>query len=194
MKKKGWFIGIVLVGLWISKGDAAPVGGGAPAGDIAVAKQAYHYFINADRSVAVLPILFDFDVFYTLVAQDFKGSIENDKAERFKALFSEVFFKQLAKKGLRAHPLEDPIYTRSENARGQSKVVLQGKAFSDSQEAVTMTIDFYLREGHRGWRIEDFAVNGALLSRNYRGHFNRIFREEGFSGLVARMEQKLSTP
>jgi len=42
-----------------------------------------------------------------------------------------------------------------------------------------------------GFRITDYEIEGALLSRNYRGHFNYLMRKYGKNGLFEKMENKL---
>lgn len=39
------------------------------------------------------------------------------------------------------------------------------------------------------YRIVDYEVEGALLSRNYRGQFNNIFRKQGKNALIKRLEE-----
>ena len=41
------------------------------------------------------------------------------------------------------------------------------------------------------YRIVDYEVEGALLSRNYRGHFNYLMRKYGKVGFFERLERKL---
>ena len=49
------------------------------------------------------------------------------------------------------------------------------------------------REG-RNYRIVDYELEGALLSRNYRGHFNYLIRRYGKDGFFDRLERKLQSP
>lgn len=42
------------------------------------------------------------------------------------------------------------------------------------------------------YQIVDMDMEGALLSRNYRGQFNYLFRKYGKSGMLAKMEEKLA--
>ncbi len=48
-----------------------------------------------------------------------------------------------------------------------------------------------LINGKKDYHILDYELEGALLSRNYRGHFNYLIRKYGKKGLFERMEAKL---
>ena len=48
---------------------------------------------------------------------------------------------------------------------------------------------FLVREGH-SFKLVDYEVEGALLSRNYRGHFNYLMRKYGFKGMMEKMHAK----
>lgn len=45
----------------------------------------------------------------------------------------------------------------------------------------------------KGYRVVDYDFDGALLSRNYRGHFNYVIRKYGKDGFFDRLEKKLET-
>lgn len=42
-----------------------------------------------------------------------------------------------------------------------------------------------------GLRVVDYDLDGALLSRNYRGHFNFVIRKYGKKEFFRRLEEKL---
>jgi ABC-type transporter MlaC component len=53
-------------------------------------------------------------------------------------------------------------------------------------------IDFlyFLVKVNDGYKLVDYEVSGALLSRNYRGQFNYMMRKYGFNGMLEKMRKK----
>jgi ABC-type transporter MlaC component len=49
---------------------------------------------------------------------------------------------------------------------------------------------YYLVRAADGWRMIDYAIEGVLLSRNYRGQFNFLMRKYGYAGMIDRMREK----
>ena len=43
------------------------------------------------------------------------------------------------------------------------------------------------------WRVYDIITDGVSLVKNYRRQFRRIIRDEGWDGLIDRMQKKLET-
>jgi ABC-type transporter MlaC component len=52
-------------------------------------------------------------------------------------------------------------------------------------------LTIFLVEHNNRTFVVDYDVNGALLSRNYRGNFNYIIEKYGKTGLFDRLERKL---
>ena len=55
-----------------------------------------------------------------------------------------------------------------------------------------LEVQFILTFDEKIWRLVDIAVEGALLSRQYRGSFNKIFRDKGYDGLLYYLERKMN--
>jgi ABC-type transporter MlaC component len=54
----------------------------------------------------------------------------------------------------------------------------------------TVRIVYFLTKNSDGWRMVDYEVEGALLSRNYRGQFNYLMRTYGYVGMMDRLRKK----
>lgn len=171
-------------------------------GAVAFVQEAYQHFAHlhasksasTEASIALIAPLFDFDAFYALTVQDFAPSLSAEDKAKLKQLFSQAFFTQLARKGLRMGPsgLKQVSYRVQVLDHERALVALNGVAEGQSGEQATITLGFYLRASAPGWRIEDLSIDGVNLSRNYRGSFNRLYREEGVDGIMARMEHHLA--
>jgi phospholipid transport system substrate-binding protein len=52
-------------------------------------------------------------------------------------------------------------------------------------------IDYSMRPAGREWRVWDISTDGVSLVKNYKRQFRRVINDEGWEGLIARMEKKL---
>ncbi|MBI1194621.1 MAG: ABC transporter substrate-binding protein [Gammaproteobacteria bacterium] len=57
---------------------------------------------------------------------------------------------------------------------------------------VDIPIDYKMRREDGDWRIYDVQIEGVSLVRNYRDSYRNIAKNEGMSGLLARMEKKIA--
>lgn len=132
---------------------------------------------------------FDFESFCSLILQDIESKMTPTEVEKFRDLFDRVFFKNIEKKGLKMADkrIQNIQYSVESKQDPVSVVLLKGQV-----DQKNVAIKFHLKKKNRSWGIVDLYVNAAGASRNYRGQFNRIYRVEGFEGLMARMEKKLT--
>lgn len=142
-----------------------------------------------DVATAKLKEKFDFDGFYARVTPDFTGKMTPEENARLKKAFMDLFFANFSKNAgnVFARQLENPAYSVRETKPEYSVVAASGK-FKGADAA----LGFFVRPDAAGkWKMVDIEVDSVLLSRNYRGSFNRVFREKGLPGLVEKLEAKL---
>lgn len=53
-------------------------------------------------------------------------------------------------------------------------------------------IDYSMRPDGKQWRVWDISTDGVSLVKNYKRQFRRVIRDEGWQGLIDRMEKKLN--
>jgi len=68
--------------------------------------------------------------------------------------------------------------------------ILEMKTFLETPRK-RFSLSLFLAPHQGGFQIVDYEVEGALLSRNYRGHFNYLIRKYGKAGFFERLEKKL---
>ncbi len=56
-----------------------------------------------------------------------------------------------------------------------------------------LEIDYNMLPSGADWRVYDIITDGVSLVKNYRRQFRRIIRDEGWDGLIDRMQKKLET-
>jgi phospholipid transport system substrate-binding protein len=54
-----------------------------------------------------------------------------------------------------------------------------------------ITIDYSMSRGGKDWKVFDIFTDDVSLVRNYKRQFRRVIKEEGWKGLIDRMEKKL---
>lgn len=56
-----------------------------------------------------------------------------------------------------------------------------------------ITIDYTMSPYRKEWRVWDIWTDGVSLVKNYRRQFRRVIRDEGWKGLIKRMEDRLNS-
>ncbi len=149
-------------------------------------------FVQPDtraQAMAEIRGFFDFESFCHLAIQDIEPKMIPEEVKKFRDLFDRVFFKNIEKKGLKMADkrIQNIQYSVESRQNQVSVALIQGRV-----DQKNVTIKFHLKKNNSSWGIVDIYVNSAGASRNYRGQFNRIYRVEGFEGLMTRMEKKLT--
>jgi len=54
-----------------------------------------------------------------------------------------------------------------------------------------VTIDYSMSPADDEWKVFDIFTDEVSLVKNYKRQFRRVIKEEGWSGLIGRMEKKL---
>lgn len=189
-------VGCVLIALFIPVSSWATI-----PGEVGFVKQAYQVLSQLDRQrtnrneVLVTKALgyFDLDHLFHTITQDFADKLSEQDYQGLLGNFKKVFMVQVYRKGLKLSDrrLEDIEYLLKKRGAPYTWVELRGRV-----EQKKLEILFTLLPKSAGksnaWSIVDLSVNGALLSRNYRGQFNRIHRVEGVAGLNKRMQIKFT--
>lgn len=121
--------------------------------------------------------------------QDFSTQLNSKQYQEFFKLFDQLITKKIESKStvLAKKRLENNIYEFKEIDSASWMGIVNGKHKDKNYK-----IEIFFKTMGESWKAVDIVVNGAKLSRNYRGQFNRIFREEGYEGIKRRLEKKLN--
>lgn len=139
------------------------------------------------RAIKRVRVLFDFDAFFANVSQDIASKLSPPQRDEFKTLFATVFFDTINRKGLKLDNRQPEKLRYSLSRKKKDEVVVRVNGVFEGKDVL---FDFYIHKKNGQYAILDLAVHDALLSRNYRGPFNRIYREEGYEGLMQRLLKK----
>lgn len=132
---------------------------------------------NLDRAFQVFQDAFYFDKFYERCVQDIVSQMTVVQSEEFKKKFEALFFENFhyRVKSFVKKRLYQPTYETVPAANGLVAVSIRG--YDTNKQ--THTLKFTVAPENNNHFIVDLAFDGANLSRQYRGSFNKIFRERG---------------
>lgn len=130
---------------------------------------------------------FDLQTFCTqALNQYWKGWDARQKAE-FQKVFGKTFGKslsELSKKEEFSHwKTEKMMVLKQEGPFAQIKVDHRSKGRR-------FPVELYLQESNGVWKVFGVSIDGADLTREYRSQFSRILQEEGYTGLIQRLQTK----
>ncbi len=83
-------------------------------------------------------------------------------------------------------------WTGAEPIDPESALVKSSARSQIKKRQPPVTIDYKMRPEGTEWRVWDIATDDVSLVDNYRRQFRRVIKEEGWDGLIARMEKKLN--
>lgn len=127
---------------------------------------------------------FDFENFYRRALVDHWESWPAAHRETFDRKFREKFISHLSKHlGRLDRIAKADVRYRQRLQKNESVVTATG--YLDGKEVI---VTLYLVPTTGGWKVCDLDISGAKLSRNYRGSFNYVLRNSGFTGLLAKLE------
>jgi phospholipid transport system substrate-binding protein len=132
---------------------------------------------------------YDFDTFYETALQDHWPSWSDSQKRDFAARFENLFLQSLTKKITRLPKSGAELLAAPATLTGARAVV----SFTGKKGEKQAQFKVFFTQKDSEWKIYDVEVEGVLLSRNYRGQFNRILRNENYSGLITRLDRKLSS-
>lgn len=167
------------------------------AGEPAVfAKKAYESMVAIDtssknyseRALSHFKTVFSFDGFYDEVSSDLKKKMTENELKELHDLFERVFFKNFAIHAteIAKKRMQHAQYLIKDQTTDKVVVIISGQTIKGP-----LKVSFHLKLGSdQEWKVFDIAIDDVLLSRNYRGSFNRIYREQGFEALIAKMTKK----
>ena len=129
---------------------------------------------------------FDFERFYELALIDHWNNWTPEQKEKFASRFKDMFINNAVGKFNRLiGKLDQPMRHVAVRKPWGYQVI----SIAETNRG-NLTITTYLENSEQQWKIMDLDIEGALLSRNYRGQFNYILRHDGYEELINRIEHK----
>ncbi|MBU4260305.1 MAG: ABC transporter substrate-binding protein [Proteobacteria bacterium] len=105
--------------------------------------------------------------------------------EQFVSLFSQVLETTYIN---RLKSYSDEEVTFKKQIVNNDKAIVYSEIVKNNQE---IPIVYRVKDDKGQWLIYDIIIEGVSLVQNYRQQFDRIIKNEGYDGLVRRMEEKI---
>ncbi len=134
---------------------------------------------------------YDFQSFYKMALQDHWSQWTGSQKGDFDQRFEKYFLKSVSQK-MNELPKQEVSFVVAGKRIQQNKAILEFREFNAKKDSEATHFKVFFSRVKNQWKIYDVEIDGALLSRNYRGMFNHILRKENFEGLMARLDRSLS--
>lgn len=119
------------------------------------------------------------------------GELDQAKQQEYVRLFTELVESSYLKK-LKGR-MDYKIQYGNPKIQGQLARVPAVVIRHKQGRKMTTEIVYKLRRQGGTWKVVDVVTNEVSLTRNYRRSFGRIWRREGYDGLVRKMKRKIAT-
>ncbi len=106
--------------------------------------------------------------------------------EEFTAKFSSLLEESYLDR-IDAYTDETVDYVKEREKRG--KVLIETDIVTANKR---IPIHYKLRQRGDLWLVYDVVVEGVSLIRNYRSSYGKVFKKEGFAGLIRKIDAKLN--
>lgn len=138
-----------------------------------------------DKIRVVIAERFDFRAMsQRTLATNWKKASEEEQ-QKFVTLFAELIQNTYIDR-VEAYTNETVKYPGEKVTKGRAVV---DTLIVTSNSEIPVTYRLYLKKGH--WLVYDVNIEGVSLISNYRSSYQEIVKNEGFSGLLAKMEEKI---
>lgn len=140
--------------------------------------------------------LFDFDLFFNLVTQDFDHLLTKQEYKKLQSEFTQLFVVLIHHNlpNFKKFDFQKEDFEYQKLTESLSKIKFTGWLDNTSKSGNNkqkISITFWLSQDQKGQNfIYDLEVKGAKLSRNYRSQLKRIFHVKKYSGLIESIRQK----
>ncbi len=204
------FLGVfVMVGPVLAE-EAAPTGGALPAAESpAVDVKSAETFIRArhnrvravlrqpdtpKRAAQLTELLgefLDYDMLSELsLDQEWKQRSPKER-KRFVSLLRQLVERQY-QRNMESTLKYKVTWVGSEPIDGTNALVKSSARSRTKKRQPPVEIDYSMRPDGNQWRVWDISTDGVSLVKNYKRQFRRVIQNEGWEGLINRMEKKLN--
>ena len=112
------------------------------------------------------------------------------RCEEFEALLTKLIRENYLKRIRMAD--KGSIEYVGEQRRPTASKVTTKVTYKQNGRTQTLQIAYVMHKTAAGWQVRDIITDGVSLARNYKYEFNKILRERGIDGLIARLESKIA--
>ena len=143
---------------------------------------------NTKKVNSEFALQFDMPRFAKKCMIDHWNELTLKQQEDFIELFSQNLRRKLAKLSNKYIKTDSWQYTVGNPKQGVDGEIVVPMQVSANGEKIDFL--YFLIKVDDDYKLVDYEVSGALLSRNYRGQFNYMMRKYGFNGMLEKIRKK----
>lgn len=147
--------------------------------------QASSHSVREEKLIAFFTSHFDFPEFYERALVDHWSGWTTNQRQEFDRIFRKKFTDNLSNNLNRLNRMAG---ARMSQKRIETKGPYASIEIEGGVEETSIAVRLYLVKEANDWKVYDLDIEGAKLSRNYRGSFNYALRRYGFGGLLAKLK------
>ncbi len=145
---------------------------------------------NAQGANLLFAEHFDMTAFGKLCLEDHWSEFSTSERDRYVYLLDQVIRQQLKNKMLFTENDRNFTLKTDKISRRDGFIVVEN-TLGITKGSFKLVI--FLIKDQKKLKIADYEVEGALLSRNYRGHFNYLLRKYDREAFLQKMAEKLNS-
>ncbi len=125
---------------------------------------------------------FDFNTMARKALGQYAERLNESEWAEFKSLFQDLFQESYTKLVLDFLKREKILYTLEETRQGQALVRTTIVRVNEE-----IQVDYSLIPVKEQWAVDDVAIDGVSIIRNYHQSFTRVIQRESFQSLLKKM-------
>jgi phospholipid transport system substrate-binding protein len=137
------------------------------------------------RRTAIKKIIaknFHFDAMAKQALGQHWQALNEAKRSEFKAIFQDLFQESYTRLVLDFLGREKIIYNKEDIEHGRALVKTTITRLNEE-----IPVDYSLTTVEEKWLVEDVAIDGVSIVKNYQKSFSRVIQQESFEGLLKKM-------
>jgi len=142
--------------------------------------------VKRERLSTTIGNSFDFEAMsQRILAQNWKNASSKER-DRFIDLLAELL-QQNYLGHIESYTNEKIEFVKERIKR--NKAAIDTLILTKSKE---IPVSYHMLQNGEGWKVYDVIIESVSFVNNYRRTYGQIIKKEGFSGLLAKMEEKLT--
>lgn len=108
--------------------------------------------------------------------------------EQFKTLFTH-YVTRMYSTALASYKGEQIIFSPRVKSIGANQVEVDSQIMQANGNPIK--VSYQLLQTKKGWMVYDFSVDGVSMVQNYRSQFRDILMQQGFQGLLQKLQARI---
>jgi len=137
------------------------------------------------KVIKIIEPMFDFPLMARLTLKKYWSGLDQDKKERFNALF-KIKLKDFYAETLNLYTDEKIVYKASVQGRQKRKILIPTELISKGER---ISMDYKLYQSKNHWKIYDVEIRGTSIIRTYQSQFYHDMQSGTIDDLLLKLEE-----